>query len=264
MRSTLRSAVVVLALVLACSLASVALAQTGTPTVPPSTAATDAVTPAPLAEGVYQVQLAPDITPGQAAAIVAVQLPPRTQLPAMVRIPVPQGAMPTWVGEILGGDPTADPDRPYRMVQGTGGQVLEMTLEQTRSAQAEFTIPSTAADGTTTMKLTWIQAAPSERTEFSVRMPGGVSQVQIAPTPEGTPATNPLGETLYALPTKIMKPGETTAITVSYAGGQGSARQGQAGSASSGSTVLYALVGVFFLILAVLAFALMSNRKRAS
>ena len=117
-----------------------ALAQTPTTqTAPPSAAATGTIKPAPLAEGIYQVQAAPEVSAGQAAVIVAVQLPPDVKLPAMVRIPVPQGGVPTWVGEILGGDPAADPPREYRTAEGTGGQVLEMTLESTRSAQAEFT-----------------------------------------------------------------------------------------------------------------------------
>lgn len=109
--------------------ASAAFAQTSTTATAPSASATGTVKPAPLATGIYQVQVAPEVTAGQAALIVAVQLPPNTKLPAMVRIPVPQRAVPTWAGEILGGDPTQDPQRPYRTVQGVGGQVLEMTLE---------------------------------------------------------------------------------------------------------------------------------------
>jgi hypothetical protein len=253
------------AVVAACVLAAgavTAFAQTPTTqTPPPSAAATGTIKPAPLAEGIYQVQAAPDVTAGQAAVIVAVQLPPDVKLPAMVRIPVPQGAIPTWVGEILGGDPTADPQREYRTAQGTGGQVLEMTLEETRSAQAEFTVSSTASGGKVTMSLNWIQSSPSEQTEFSVRTPPGSTQVQITPAPEGEPATNSLGETLYALPTKVMKAGETLVVSVSYVTGQGG-QQGQAGTQSGSSTIFYVLVAALFLVLAVLGFSLLSRRSR--
>jgi hypothetical protein len=244
---------------------SIAGAQTSSPTAttPHSTVATDTVKEAPLAEGVLQVQAAPDVAQGLAAIIVAVQLPPDTKLPAMVRIPVPTGASATWVGEIVGDDPTGDPERPYRTVQGTGGQVLEMTLEVTRSAQAEFTVPSvTSSGGKVTMNVNWVQATPSTSTEFSVRMPPGATQVQITPAPDGAPATNQLGEALYALPSKTMKPGETAAISVVYVAGTG---QPATGSTSGGSNppVFWLLVAALFVVLAILGFSLMSRRSRA-
>jgi hypothetical protein len=241
--------------------AASAFAQTPSTPTTASTGATSTIKAAPLAEGIYQVQAAPDANAGQAAVVVAVELPPTAKLPAMVRIPVPQGGTPTWVGEILGGDPTADLQRPYRMAEGTGGQVLEVTIEQTRTVQAEFAVPSTSSGGQSAMTLTWIQASPSTETQFSVRTPAGSSQVQITPTPEGTPATNGLGESLYALPTKIMKPGETSVVTVSYVSGQsGPTGQTQPGT----STAFYVIVVAFVLVLAVLGFLLISRRSKQS
>ncbi len=263
MRATsyLRSTFALTACILALG-AMTAFAQTSsTQTAPPSTDTTGTIKEAPLAEGIYQVQAAPDVSGGQAAVIVAVQLPPDVKLPAMVRIPVPQGAIPTWVGEILGGDPTADPQRPYRTAQGTGGQVLEMTLEETRNAQAEFTVASTSANGKVSMQLTWIQASPSTRTEFSVRVPSGSAGVQISPTPEGSPATSPTGESLYGLPTLQMKPGQTSVVSVGYTVGQ-TGQQAQTGTGSGSSTVFYVLVAALLLVLAILGFSLMSRRSR--
>lgn len=253
-----------LVLVVAVATAGVTLAfaQTSTTQTAPSAAATDTVKPAPLAEGVYQVQVAPEPTAGQGAVIVAVQLPPATKLPAMVRIPVPVGAVPTWAGEILGGDATLDPARPYRTVQGTGGQVLEMTLEETRSAQAEFLVGAqSGTDGSITMNVNWVQASASERTEFSVRLPAGSSQGQITPTPEGAPVTNAIGETLYTLPTLTMQLGQIQPIVVKFvAGGQ----QGQpTGAQSTGATVLWLLGAAFVVVVAILLFSLMTRRKQA-
>ncbi len=186
---------------------------------------------------------------------------PTPSCPATILIPVPQGATTNWVGEILGGDPTKDPERTYTTVQGTGGQALQVTLEQTRSAQAEFTIASTSSGGNVTANLTWIQSAPSTRTEFSVRMPAGVSAVQITPTPEGVPVTNELGESLYGLPTKVMKPGDTTVVAVTYSTGQ-AGQQGQGGAASSGSTILWVLIAALLLVLAILGFSFLSKRSQ--
>ena len=248
----LRLGVVLVAALIATSVTG-AWAQTSSPTA--------VVPPAPVTGGIFQVQVAPDATAGQGAVVVAVQLPPTAKLPAMVQIPVPTGTTVTWVGEILGGDPSADLQRAYTTVQGTGGQVLEVTLEETRSAQAEFTAPSTAGtSGKASMNVTWVQAAPSIQTEFSVRMPAGATQVQITPTPEAAPVTNAVGEMLYPLPTKVMKLGDTTVVSVSFAVGQ-AGQQGQT-SGTASSPVFWILVAALFLVLALLGFSLMSRRSR--
>lgn len=92
-------------------------------------------------------------------------------------------------------------------------------------------------------------------------MPSGVSQVQITPTPEGSPVANALGETLYALPTQTMKPGSTSVIVVGYTPGQ-AAQQGQTGAQSSGTSVLWILVGLLVVVLAIIGFVAASKRSR--
>jgi hypothetical protein len=81
------------------------------------------------------------------ALLVSGQVAVTVKLPATISLPVPSGATPYWVGEILGGDPSKDPRATYSIVKAKGYDLVVFTIKQSRTAQAEVTIRPTAASG---------------------------------------------------------------------------------------------------------------------
>jgi hypothetical protein len=218
------------------------------------------VKPAPVATGIDQVQLAPESVPGQTVVIVAVVLKQGTKLPAMVQLPVPAGAEATWAGEIIGTDVASDVQRPYRITQGTGGQILEMTVEETVVAQAEFLVSNLSQSGAdTSLELNWVQSAPADEAQFSVVLPAGVGDVKITPKPVGQPQFNGAQQALYTLPSAKLKPGESTKIAIAYTKGADVPDTG--GSNSSRTTIISILLGGFAIAVAALFFMLRSKRE---
>ena len=67
---------------------------------------------------------------GKTAIITVVEVDAKTKLPVTVRIPVTPGSTVEWVGEILGGPAESDIERPYKLVQGQGGQFAEVDADQ--------------------------------------------------------------------------------------------------------------------------------------
>jgi hypothetical protein len=157
---------------------------------------------APEAGGVLDLQTW--VESGQLVIVTAIAVPESTKLPATVRIPVPDGAAVQWAGEILGGDLSADPARPYKIVKSpAGGQYAEFTLEQTRSAQVDSQSSTVTVDGAkTSAAFEWVQS--------------NASGVKITPEPSGAPDTNSNGERLYSGGQMTLTPGQTQNVAFSY------------------------------------------------
>jgi hypothetical protein len=209
-----------------------------------------------------EVQLWPSELDG-AVLVVGVELPAQTALPATVRVPVPAGANVTWVGQVFGGDPTADTEVPYTKEDGVGGPVIVATLTKSRSLQYEATLVSpTEAAGRYTSTLTWVQSAPAPQVGLSVKAAATAGDVRIAPGPSGAPQTNATGEQLYTLPPVPLALGKSVTVTASWVRvAPGSAAA--SGSSGSGSIVLYVLAGLLVAALLVLAVVLVRPRGRA-
>jgi hypothetical protein len=144
-------------------------------------------------------------------------LDPTVKLPARIRIPVAPGATIMWAGEILGGNASDDPERPYVMHAGKGGQYAELTLTQSHMGQLDTGgLPVTLSGSSVTSKVDFIQSVQSSITALSVRVPANVTQVSISPQPEGDPQSNSAGERLYTLTSQVLPPGGKVAIVVSY------------------------------------------------
>ncbi|MDR3687019.1 MAG: hypothetical protein P4L93_08710 [Coriobacteriia bacterium] len=182
----------------------------------PTASSKPAAVTAPLASGPIDAQIWPG-QDGKTVVIVDVTLDPKVKLPARVRIPVPNGAVVQWAGEILGGDASKDQERPFTLQSGHGGSYAELTLSVSRRGQIETNGIAMTASGTKLSTLVdWTQSVPSTSTLFTVRIPANVSAVTIAPQPVGAPDTNAAGESLYVLPTQSLATGAQSVIKVSY------------------------------------------------
>jgi len=207
------------------------------------------------AGGAIDVQVWPQ--GGQTVVITSVEVPATTKLPATVRIPVVPGSTIEWAGEIVGTNVESDIERTYKLVEGEGGKYAEFTLTTSRHGQIDSVASSLTVSGTmVSTAIDWVQSVSSEDTLFSVRLPAGMSEVKIKPEPEGKPADNGSGETLYTMPAKTLAPGSKTAVTVSYNTVPAPVKDPKATSAN---TILLVLGGV--LVLAVGALVVVMRRR---
>lgn len=206
---------------------------------------------------VTEVQCWMGAEPGEAVVIVAVTIPDTVELPATVRIPVIDGMNLDWAGEISGGDASEDIQRDYVIEAGAnGGSYAELTLTDYHNAQIDFSGKQLVTDGdTVSAEFPFVQSVDSSATVFTVRVPAGVSDVNISPQPESDTSTNDSGETLYSLPTMTLATGESTTVSVSYSVGSSS------GSTDSITLLAGVLAGVAAVV-AVVTFVI-AKRSRA-
>ena len=205
------------------------------------------------------VQFWPEGEPTSTVIIVTLELPDDTPLPATVRLPVPAGTTITWAGEIMGGSIENDLPRPFQLVEGTGGQSVEFTLEQTRTAQYDATyVPVVAENGQYDARLDWTQTEPTEDVQFNVRMPGTVTDIVIEPAPAGEPDANAFGERLYKLSPITIAPGENAAVTVAYARPE----LGDSGGSTFDERLPWLLGILGVAVVALLIAAVMSARRQ--
>jgi hypothetical protein len=154
---------------------------------------------------------------GKTAIITVVEVDATTKLPVTVRIPVMPGSTVEWAGEILGGPASADIEQPFKLIQGRGGQFAEFTLTKSRRGQIDaIGFPLKVSSDAISVSVDYVQSVSSPLTAMSVRLPANTSKHKITPKPEGAPADNADGESLYTIKPRAFKPGETQQITISY------------------------------------------------
>jgi len=206
------------------------------------------------AGGPLDVQIWPQN--GQTVVIASCQLPPGTKLPALVRIPIVPGANVEWAGEILGADVSSDISREYRLVDGVGGKYAEFYLTKSLHGQVDSVASTLSVSGTTiSTSVDWVQSVTSSETLFSVRLPAGLSAVNITPKPEGAPVENDSGELLYELPSQVLAAGEAQTVTLSYSTLPAVAPE----TGPSVNTIIFSLLGV--LGLAIVALVVVVRRR---
>ena len=198
----------------------------------------------------YQLQLSPVGEGGASQLIVTAVLEPTASLPATVSVPVPAGATVLWSGELLGGDPSADPFREATITEVDGVTVCTFRLEQSAVGQVELQLGAPTVSGSkVSSSLTWTNPGPEVLVAASVVAEAGATSVDITPSPAGETRTNDLGETLYPLGGQRVPTGASYSIDVSWRRGGGE------------FPVLTVLAAV--LVLAVVALVLVLARERA-
>jgi len=180
---------------------------------------------------------------------IAADVSPGTKLPAKIAVPVPAGASPYWVGEILGGDPSKDPDAQYTIEHGEGYDLVVFVLTKVRTGQVEMSLPGAATnpDGSKTLALSWTAAARVGVVRLGLQPPDG-SAVSTATAGMAPDAAS--GSSVYLLERRDVKPGQQLSAELTYR--PAAVAQAPAGGTPTTST---ALIFVLALVAAGFAFA---------
>lgn len=199
----------------------------------------------------------------QSLLLVSGELPAEAKLPAEAELAVPVGTQLQWIGEILGGDPSKDPELKYTKSSANGMDVYRFTLTKARTAQVEGVASSaTTFDGTNylaALKWTAWQAVPEVR--ISQRIPQGAQIVQAAPGAAVQPGGT--GYSFYTKTVKSPKAGDVLDLSFSYSLPAAGSTSATGGSGSTTDTVVLTVI----MLIAVGGFGLMAvnvNRKMAA
>lgn len=205
----------------------------------------------------YQIQFAPTVEQGGAVAIVTAVLDPSEALPAAINVPVPAGAELLWAGEILGGDPQADPVRETTVERVGEMDVYTLTLEQAYTAQLEIRLPApTIAGSAVSAAMKWTNPGPEALVTGSIVVEPRAGDVSTTPEAVGETRTNEIGETLYPLQGVRVPEGGSYDISVEWQRGSAD------GDAAEGGESLMLPIVIAALVLAVVALAVVIVRER--
>ncbi len=221
--------VLIIGLVLACS-ASTAAAQDA----PPSSELTSWATV--------------DVTAHKEQAgevlIISGELPEKTPLPARVELAVPSGSQLRWIGEILGGDPSADPELEYEVIPSGDYDVYRFTLTQSRIAQIEVVParPAVAFDGSVySANVSWKPSQDVPELHMSVTLPPGA---QVQQPDEGAAIQTQANNSRYLKEFTGVAAEETATLEFTYIAPEGVVSGGTepASGGSEGATGLLLLI----------------------
>ncbi len=191
--------------------------------------------------------------------LVSGELAPDTKLPAEAELSVPAGSQIQWIGEILGGAPSADPALKYTKKTVGGADVYRFTLAKSRVAQAE--VPTTAgqtsngANLDTALSWTAAQAVPEVR--ISARIPQGAKIVTPAQGASLEPASS--GYSYYTKTVKNVKAGEKIELTFGYAPPP-AVSPAAATPASASSVAIPLLLGLIGIVCGIAGFIAIRNK----
>ena len=182
----------------------------------------------------------------QSMLLVSGLLPPTATLPSEAELAVPTGTQLQWIGEVLGGAVSADPEVKYVKSSAGGMDIYRFTLTRARTAQVEGIVPAPGgfqgANYVSAWKWTAWQPLPEVR--ISQRIPKSSQIVSAAPgatlQPGGT------GSSFYTKSVKDVKAGQVLDLAFSYTPvAAGGASAAGATDSSSGNIALVAIVAAF-------------------
>jgi|GEM_PF-2044926 len=154
---------------------------------------------------------------GEPLMLVAGQLPEGTQLPAEIALPVPEGAVVEWSGEILGTNVENDIPAEARIEQRDGANVVVFTLTQSLTGQAEVSYPNAVdpVDGSAYVGgYDLVAPVDAEAVRMAVALPPGG---QPASLPEGTlSAQGPQGYTYYYQELNGVSAGDPLTLAIQF------------------------------------------------
>jgi len=200
----------------------------------------------------YQLQYSPAAEPTTSMLIVTAVVDPSASLPATVTIPAPAGSTLLWSGEVLGGDPAADPFREATKQTVGSMDLYTFTVEQARLAQIEVSLGAPTISGTRVSgTMTWTNPGAEVLVSASVVAEPGAADVKTTPAVTGGVQQNSVGETLHPLGGVRLVTGGSYVIEASW-------RRG--GGGSSESVLLPIIIGA--LVVAVIALVIVVARER--
>lgn len=187
--------------------------------------------------------------------MISGKLPDSTALPATVALSVPAGAEVQWVGEVLGGDPAADPTATPTKTTSGGYDIYTFTVTKARIAQIEAIVPPVVTTSNGVYDVNFSQAAFADTPEYSVAIQ--IPQAaQLSETPTGTAsiAPGPTGFRYYQQSFANVKTGDPIGVAFSYTLAAGATTGTAAPAAAGGSDMLVPilLVGIALLVGAAL------------
>jgi len=164
--------------------------------------------------------------------IVSGELPEPMSLPAEAELSVPAGSALMWIGEIMGGDPSADPALTFTKTTVGDSEVYRFTLTKSRIAQIEIQrSDATVFDGANYASLLkWTATQDVAEVRLGVRVPQGSQIVQSADGATMQPGEP--GYSMYAKTLNGVKAGDQLSLAFTY---QAAAPASGAPSTSGGS-----------------------------
>jgi len=200
-----------------------------------------------------------------AVMLVSGQLPADAKLPAEVELALPAGTPLQWVGEILGGPASEDPDVQYTKTTVGGMDVYRFTLTKSRIAQIEGLIHG--ADGTDganrTTAIKWTAWRDLPKVELQQRIPQG-AQI-VSPVEGATTSPGPSGYSFYGTSVTNVVAGQPLELAFAYSAPAAAAPVAATPPAASNSgadtLVVFLLVAAFALGMGALVWSV--RRKLA-
>lgn len=205
----------------------------------------------------FQLQFAPVAEAEGALVIVSALVDPQESLPASVTVPVPAGAQLLWAGEVIGGDPAADPSRTVTVERVGDMDLYTLTLEQAYTAQLEIRLPKPEVSSSRVKAgLTWTNPGDEVLVNAAIVVESGAKGVKTKPATAGEIQTNSVGESLYPLTGQRIAKDASYVIDVEWK------RSGPASSAGSSSNTLALLLGALFVAAVALISVVVADRTR--
>jgi len=193
--------------------------------------------------------------------LVSGEMTETVPLPAEAEFSVPAGSSIQWIGEILGGDPSADPELTYIKTTVDGADIYRFTLTKSRNAQIEVLTSGFLFDGSLyNASLAWTPAQDVPEVRLIVRVPQG-AQVATS-SPGGSLQPGDSGYSYFAKTFPNAKAGDQLDLTVGYtlpAAGSEPAATGASDAGTIGLVVLIALVAA-----AAIALVLVLGRSKGA
>lgn len=190
--------------------------------------------------------------------LISGDLPASVALPAEAELAVPAGSAIQWIGQILGGDPSADPTLMYTKSTVNELDIYRFTLTESRTAQIEIpTTDSLGFDGVNyTAFLKWSPSQAISEVRMIVRLPQGAQVVQ--PIPGATLSPGEEGYSYYTKTISNVKAGDALDLTFSYSAPAATGIGGTQTTAksSSGTIILVVMLVGIAMIATILTIAI--------
>lgn len=201
---------------------------------------------------------------GNPLLLVAGHLPEGTALPVELVLPVPEGSVVEWSGEIFGGPVEEDEAVPATIENRDGVTVAVMTLSQSRIGQVEVSFPGAIApadDDTFTGSFEVSAPFDVPLTRVAVGLPPGM---QATALPEGAlTAQGPQGYTHYYRELADVPAGGPIAFSIQYRETGVPDATGATGGQSASGEVPLLLIILIAAVLAGAVLVVLASRSRA-